>query len=73
MVCSTFSLHNTSNAITPYHPNRHGVVAYADSLDCVGILTQNVSDAMQLYGKDLRLNDYQHYCQRLIMISLGNV
>ncbi len=37
-----------------YDPVRHGVVAYADSLDCVGILTGNVASARTVFGESRR-------------------
>lgn len=32
--------------------SRHGLVAYANSLDTIGILTRNVKDCSDVYGKD---------------------
>lgn len=32
---------------------RHGVIAYADSLDTVGILSKEVKTARQVYGTSL--------------------
>lgn len=31
--------------------SRHGLIAYANSLDTVGILTRNVEDCSKVYGK----------------------
>lgn len=31
--------------------SRHGVVSYADSLDCVGVLARTVGDAKEVFGE----------------------